>query len=110
MNAITKFLTQNAITKLGIIESSDNFGTNTATLGDPIDIALEKFKEHPSVKIIKENVPTESFCKNFAKISVSEMTKELSTLNSKKAGTFDNVPTKALKISSDICNKVLQKI
>ena len=109
MNAITKFLTQNAITKLGIIESSDNFGTNTATLGDPIDIALEKFKEHPSVKIIKENVPTESLL-HFAKISVSEMTKELSTLNSKKAGTFDNVPTKALKISSDICNKVLQKI
>ena len=109
MNAITKFLTQNAITKLGIIESSDNFGTNTATLGDPIDIALEKFKEHPSVKIIKENVPTESLL-HFAKISVSEMTKELSTLNSKKAGTFDNIPTKALKISSDICNKVLQKI
>ena len=109
MNAITKFLTQNAITKLGIIESSDNFGTNTATLGDPIDIALEKFKEHPSVKIIKENVPTESLL-HFTKISVSEMTKELSTLNSKKAGTFDNVSTKALKISSDICNKVLQKI
>ena len=38
------------------------------------------------------------------------MTKELSSLNSKKAGTFGNIPTKVLKISSDICNKVLQKI
>ena len=31
-------------------------------------------------------------------------------MNSKKAGTFGNIPTKALKISTDISNKVLQKI
>ena len=47
---------------------------------------------------------------HFTKISMSEMTKELPSLNSKKAGTFGNIPTKVLKISSDICNKVLQKI
>ena len=38
------------------------------------------------------------------------MTKELSSLNSKKVGTFGNISTKVLKTSSDICNKVLQKI
>ena len=38
------------------------------------------------------------------------MTKELFSLNSKKSGTFGDIPTKVLKISSDICNKVLQKI
>ena len=27
---------QNAVVKLGITEYSDNFGTNTATLGDPV--------------------------------------------------------------------------
>ena len=32
------------------------------------------------------------------------MTKELSSLNSKKAETFGNIPTKVLKTSSDICN------
>ena len=41
---------------------------------------------------------------HFTEISVSEMTKELSSLNSKKAGAFENIPTKALKISSNICN------
>ena len=51
---------QNAITQLGITEYSDNFGTNTATLGDPVNIDLEKFKDHPNVKIITENVSTES--------------------------------------------------
>ena len=37
------------------------------------------------------------------------MTKEPSSSNSKKAGTFCNTPTKVLEIFSDICNKVLQK-
>ena len=46
---------------------------------------------------------------DFTEISVSEMTKELSSLNSKEAESFGNIPTKVLKISSDICNKVLQK-
>ena len=36
-------------------------GTNTATLRNLVDVALEEFKYHLSVKIIKENVSTESF-------------------------------------------------
>ena len=48
------------------------------------------------------------FC--FTEISWSGMTKELSNLNSKKAGTFGNIPTKVLQILSDILNKLLQKI
>ena len=100
---------QNAITKFGITEYWDNFGTNTTTLGDPVDIALKKFKDHASVKSINENVFNESLF-HFTEISVPEMTKELSSLNLKKAGTFGNIPIKVLKIFSDICNKVLQKI
>ena len=37
------------------------------------------------------------------------MTKGLSSLNSKEAESFGNIPTKVLKISSNIFNKVLQK-
>ena len=47
---------------------------------------------------------------HFTEITVSETTKDLSSLNSKKAETFGNITTKALKISCDICNKVLGKI
>ena len=65
---------QNVITTLGITEYLDNFGTNAATLGDPLDIALQKFKDHPSVKIVKENVSTESLF-HFTEISGSEMAK-----------------------------------
>ena len=31
-------------------------------------------------------------------------------MSSKKAGTFGNIPTKVLKTSSEICNKVLSEI
>ena len=47
---------------------------------------------------------------HFTEISVSETTKELASLNSKKAETFGTTANKVLKISSDICNKVLDKI
>ena len=107
MNTFNEYF-HNAITKLGITEHSDNFGRNTATLGDPVDITLEKFKDHASAKSIKENVSNESLF-HFTEISVPEMTKKLSSLNLKKAGTFGNIPIKVLKLYSDICNKVLQK-
>ena len=54
-NTLNEYL-QNVKAKLGITEYSDNFGTNTAALGDLVDIALEKLKDHPSVEIIKENI------------------------------------------------------
>ena len=38
------------------------------------------------------------------------MTKELSSLNLKKAGAFENIPTKVLKISSNVCNIGRHKI
>ena len=101
-NALTKYF-QNAITKLGITEYSDSLGKNITTLGDPVDIALEKFKDHLNAKVVKENVCTQSLF-NFTQISVFEMTKELSSLNSKKEGAFENIPTKILRTSSNICN------
>ena len=68
-NTLNKYY-QNTIAKLEIAEYSDNFGTNTTTLGDLLDIALEKFKDHPNVKIIKVNVSIESLF-HFTEISVS---------------------------------------
>ena len=38
------------------------------------------------------------------------MTKELSSLNSKKAGAFENIPTKVLKTSFNVCNIGRHKI
>ena len=43
-------------------------------------------------------------------IRESDIQKEVSNLNSKKAGTFGNIPRNLLKDSSDIFNSILQDI
>ena len=43
-------------------------------------------------------------------MSESDIQKEISKLNSKKAGMFGNMTTKVLKESSNVCNAVLRGI
>ena len=47
---------------------------------------------------------------SFKDISQSDMQKEVSNLNSKKAGIFGNIPAKVLKESSNVWNAVLRDI
>ena len=44
---------------------------------------------------------------SFKDINEINIQKKISNLNSKKAETFGNIPTKVLKESSEICNLVL---
>ena len=76
---------------------------------DGVDVAIEKYKDHPSNKMINENVSfkTRFSCKE---IRESDIQKEVSNLNSKKMETFGNMPMKVLKDSSNICNSILQDI
>ena len=89
-------------------EGSSDVNANSRSK-DGVDVAIEKYKDHPSIKMINENVSFES-CFSFKEIRESDIQKEVSNLNSKKAGTFGNIPTKVLKDSSDICNSILQDI
>ena len=47
---------------------------------------------------------------SFKEVSISEIEKELRELNSNKATTFGNIPTKVLKQSSKSCSDTLQKL
>ena len=47
---------------------------------------------------------------SFKEVSVSETEKELRELNSSKAITFGNIPTKILKQCSKSCSDMLQKL
>ena len=46
----------------------------------------------------------------FKEVSISEIEKELSELNSNEATLFGNIPTKILKQSSKSCSDTLQKL
>ena len=63
---------------------------------------------HPSILAIKENVLSSDFC--FKNVTLKDTENEISNLNSSKQGTFNNIPTKCLKESSDICSKYLLNI
>ena len=76
---------------------------NRALLDDT-DEVLDPVKQaghHPSILDIKRNVSvTTKF--SFTEVDVTEMTAEINKLNSKKSGTFMNIPVKILKEAVDI--------
>ena len=95
---------------LGIQEyqSDHNIDINSI-LDDPIDYAIAKYKNHPGIIMINENVSFESRF-SFTAVNEDDIQREILNLNPKKSGTFGNTPTKMLKSSSEICSVALQNI
>ena len=60
---------------------------------DDVDAAFEKQKDQPSIKMINENISLQ------LEMWETDIQKEISNLNSRKAATFVNIPTKVLKDS-----------
>ena len=98
---------KNAVHSLEIVEN-EYLLTPTENIQNPIDIALKKFECHPSILKIKEKVTPTPF--SFSEIELSEVEKELKHLNPKKASTFNNIPSKHLKQSFDICGPILHRL
>ena len=59
-----------------------------------------KFEIHPSILLIKNKIGNEKSFK-FEAISVSDIEKEIKTINPKKETPSGNIPPKILKLSSD---------
>ena len=91
---------------LGLKENSEII-TSTEGITDPIDQALIKYSNHPSIKKIRSLVQSDSLF-HFNNVSVEGMKTETGRLNPSKATTFKNIPLKILKDSSDICAESLQ--
>ena len=83
----------------------------TETNNEKCDVneAITKFKNHPSIINIKDNVTTEIEF-SFSNVNIDEMKLEIKCLNGKKAGTFMNIPTKQLKQVTDIICQPLMNI
>ena len=76
---------------------------------DPVTRAIEKFKTHPSVLIIKDKIFQGNKC-SFTEVSQSEVEKEIKNLNIKKATTHKNIPPKVLKTSARVTAEILQQL
>ena len=91
------------------IEDNEALLNNVDHLSDPVQKALLKFKDHPSIREIKKNVciDSEFF---FKKVSLSTMVAELRALDGKKSGTYKDLPVKVLKEHEDIVALPLTEI
>ena len=70
---------------------------------------MKKYEIHPSILLIKNKIGNEKSFKLEA-ISVSDIAKEIKTINPKKATHFGNSPPKILKLSSDTATNTLQEL
>ena len=101
---------EHAVDNLRIQEyqSDHNIDINSIS-DDPIDYAIAKYKNHPSIIMINENVSFESRF-SFTAVNEDDIQHEILNLNPKKPASFGNIPTKMLKSSSEICSVALQNI
>ena len=90
-------------------EPDEYYLSDTENLSNPVEIAIRKFENHPSVQAIKKNITVNKDF-YFSNTEVSDILKETTALNNKKNGTFGNIPTKLLKEVLDICAPALNDI
>ena len=84
--------------------------SDTNNLSAPVEYAIKKFENHPSVEAIKQNVSVNQKFYFFNTKVLRDILKETTALNNKKNNTFGNIPTKLLKEVSDICAPALNDI
>ena len=82
--------------------------SHTDGLTDPIDVALTKFEQHPSILEIRSKVSVSLF--SFNTVPVEDVVFEIMSLNSNKASAHNNIPVKNSKQNSDISSPVLHFI
>ena len=75
---------------------------------DPVDKALHKFYNHPSILKIREKVNGVRF--GFSPVTREELVREINSLNPKKANTSNSIPVTNLKENIDVIVNVLHKI
>ena len=95
-----KMFFENAVKNFNVLGDFDSLSP-TFHLDNPANIAVEKFKCHPSITLIKSNVNvSNNFF--FKEVHFCDIFKEISSLNSKKQGTKDGIPAKCFKLARKV--------
>ena len=80
---------------------------NVNDIEDPVARTVEKYKNHPSIRLIKENYRNTNNTFHFENFSVKKIEKELKNLLSSKATQDADIPTKVIKNNIDIFTPIL---
>ena len=90
-------LFKNAVNNLNLSSDKDLL-LSTKHLSDPVQIAIERYKNHTSILTIQNNVTIDqSF--SFQIASTDTIYKQINLLNSKKNSTHGGIPPQMSKIS-----------
>ena len=96
----------NITASLEISEIEENL-IKTNELSDPINIAVNMYKRHPSIQLIKQRVTVgEKF--SFQQVSLEEILSQLKNLDPSKASPFGSIPVKILTEHSDLFAPLVQ--
>ena len=88
------------------IPQYEDLTSNINGSDDPVSRAIEKYKNHPSIKLLKANSENNvSFC--FQEIQAIGIEKELKNFDCSKALQDSDFPTKSIKDNIDIFVTVL---
>ena len=71
---------------------------------DPILKVLDKYKNHPSIKLIKDKNNSQVF--KFSQIDIEELKNSFLILDPKKAAQKDDIKTNLLKKNVDFLSKI----
>ena len=91
------FFFQNATKNLDINQNS-YIKDKTNEYTDTVEKDIYKYVKHPSILLIKSEA------------SLEDIEKEILHLNSKKVGTFQDIPPNILKNSVNVCSKTLKNV
>ena len=97
----------NITESLGISEDQTLLSP-TNGINDPVEKAIKKYANHPSIKKIKECCELNQF--EFKPVTINEILLQIQKLNSKKASPLNSIPAKILKQNADIFAVLIQKI
>ena len=105
---LNKFF-KNTAFKLNIIENW--FITNGSSDGitDPIDKAIEKYKFHPSILLIRKPLKNHDVF-SFKTVEIGDTEKEINNTNPKRTTTSNSIPPKIFKKSPNVPARVLHKL
>ena len=96
---------QNTTKTLNINENS-YIVDSSSSITDRVDKAIKIYKNCPRILLIKQKLENVEHV-SLKLVSISKTEKELRQLNSNKATTFGNTPTKILRENSKSCSDTL---
>ena len=83
------------------IKVKEDLLCDVSDIKDPVERAIQKYKNHPSIQMIKETFDSNKTF-SFDLVSSDTIFKEILSLDTKKATHSNDVPTKIVKANADL--------